>query len=145
MFLSLYGLKLRLNVSKKLTTIQIADAYHIGWQRFNHPETKKELILFGKTCAETWTDPVKKKHYGNYTWPGNKSNMDQYLDNFLNGLITTTPALIKIQTDSSRTIYATTRLENTYAGSLDRVLATRGLFHIRIPDVVSGSQSNFMP
>lgn len=121
----------------KLTRQQVADAYHIGWQRFKHADTAKAFIHFGQGCAASWTDTALKKERGNYKWAGDKSKIHVYHNNFIKGLAHTTPAIGKQRFLAGGTgIFAECCLENTYKGSIDSVLNTRDLFHIEFLDLV---------
>lgn len=99
----------------------MADAYHIGWQRFKHADTAKALIHLGQGCAASWTDRFKRKERGNYEWVGDKSKIHVYHNNFIKGLIHTTPAIgkQKLAADEGET-YAFCCLEDTYKGSVGR-------------------------
>ncbi|KAH8742239.1 hypothetical protein F5883DRAFT_656930 [Diaporthe sp. PMI_573] len=117
-----------------LVRVIIADIYHIGWQRFNHAETKRHLLHLGRECATAWTSSVNRVRYSNYTWPGDVRNMPTYLDNYLKGLRALTPAIVKRAMKPSERTYALCQPKETYNGDLDSVTATRDLFELELYD-----------
>lgn len=109
---------------------QVADTYRVGLALLGRPEVEPYLIELGNRCVEAWSNPENAKKYKNYQWPGNVSNMKQYVHRFLAGIRNSPPRII---IDSSVAVFASTvkDVNSSYTGNLENFLP-QALVHFEI-------------
>lgn len=112
----------------------MADAYYIGFQIFQRTNARKELQYLGERCALDWTDPLMGTKYGNFKWEGDKSMIDKYLQNFIDGVKKTSPVIYN-DGKMKPHIYGTTQRSRIYSANYE-TLHTRELFRILINPMV---------
>lgn len=124
---------LKVCLNYKADSLQVMNAYRIGWARFDTSVVAGKIIKLGEVCVADWTNPRKSEDYSNYSWPGDKSCVGKYHGMFIRALTRTPPALVRTNVDEA---YAECELELKYAGSFDTKLRTRELFSLLTPKLV---------
>lgn len=122
----------------KTNSSQVADTYRIGLELLNRPDVGPYLVELGTRCVQAWNDPDNAKKYKNYQWPGNISNMRDYVRRFLAGVRKSPPRII---VDSSLgNVFANTCKDTNagYNGNLEN-FRPQDLVHFEINSKVCES------
>lgn len=127
--------------SSKTNSAQVADTYRIGLELLSRSDVEPHLIELGNRCVQAWNDPENAKKYKNYQWPGNISNMREYVQTFLTGFRKSPPRII---VDSSLgNVFANTVKDagSSYTGNLEN-FRPKDLVHFELNGKVFGFPQN---
>lgn len=114
----------------------MADTVKIGLALLCRPEVKPYLVELGTRCVGLWNDPRNATQYKNYQWPGDMSQMNNYVHRFLTGIRNSPPRII---VDSSLDVFANTikDVDSSYNGDLEN-FRPQDLVHFEIHGKVCG-------